>query len=225
MLERETGTRGPSVKFCGLTRAEDAAFAAELGAAYVGVIFAGGPRLLTENRAAEVLSEVPRDVGRVGVFSDQSPSEIARIARRLSLRAVQLYAASDRSRVAEIRKAVEAEVWPVIRISGNDLPFEAADIIADSDVLFLDSYVPGSLGGSGVSFDWSALATRVQWLRRGKRVVLAGGLQPTNLSKAIAAIGPDVVDVSSGVESAPGIKDHGRMRQFRDAAAQGSAST
>ena len=71
----------PAVKFCGLTRPEDALAAAELGAAYVGVIFAGGPRQLTENRAAEVLADVPRDVGRVGVFSDQDVSEIARIAR------------------------------------------------------------------------------------------------------------------------------------------------
>jgi phosphoribosylanthranilate isomerase len=211
----------PAIKFCGLTRAEDANAAAELGATYVGVIFAGGPRLLTENRAAEVLSDVPRDVGRVGVFSDQPPSEIARIARRLSLRAVQLHAASDRARVAEIRSLLDGtttEVWPVIRIAGGELPFGAAEIVADSEVLFLDSYTPGLLGGSGVSFDWNALAARVEFLRRGKRVVLAGGLNPNNLSEAIAALAPDVVDVASGVESAPGIKDHNLMRQFRDVA-------
>src|SRR5262245_6447533 len=157
----------PAVKFCGLTRPEDAAAAAELGAAYVGVIFAGGPRLLTENRAAEVLVDVPRDVGRVGVFGDQSASEIARIARRLSLRAVQLHGGTDPARIAAVRAEVNAEVWPVIRIAGGELPFGAAAILTDCDVLFLDSYVPGSQGGSGVSFDWSALAERVEWLRRG----------------------------------------------------------
>lgn len=207
-----------AIKFCGLTRPEDALAAAELGAAYVGVIFAGGPRQLTENRAAEVLADVPRDVGRVGVFGDQAASEIARIARRLSLRAVQLHGATDPARIAEIRAAVSAEVWPVIRIAGGELPFGAAAILTDCDVLFLDSFVPGSPGGSGVSFDWSAFAARVDWLRRGKRVVLAGGLRPDNLSRAIAALSPDVVDVSSGVESAPGIKDHNQMRLFRDAA-------
>jgi phosphoribosylanthranilate isomerase len=211
----------PAIKFCGLTRAEDALAAAELGAAYVGVIFAGGPRLLTENRAAEVLADVPRDVGRVGVFGDQAPSEIARIARRLSLRAVQLHGALDPDRVGEIRRTVEAEVWPVIRIAGGELPAGAMWVVSNSDVLFLDSYVANSPGGSGVSFDWNALATTVRWLREGKRVMLAGGLRATNLPRAIAAIAPDVVDVSSGVESAPGIKDHNQMRLFRDAAGGG----
>jgi phosphoribosylanthranilate isomerase len=208
----------PVVKFCGLTRAEDALAAAELGAAYIGVIFAGGPRLLTENRAAEVLAEVPRDVARVGVFGDQEPSEIARIARRLSLRAVQLHGSLEPERVAEIRRTVEAEVWPVIRVAGGELPRGAMWIVSESDVLFLDSYSPDATGGTGVAFDWAALATTVGWLREGKRLILAGGLRATNLPQAIAALAPDVVDVSSGVESAPGIKDHNLMRQFRDAA-------
>ncbi len=214
----------PAVKFCGLTRAEDAARAAELGAAYVGVILASGPRLLTENRAAEVLAEIPRDVGRVGVFGDQPAAEIARIARRLSLRAVQLHGATDPARVGDVRGAVEAEVWPVIRIGGSALPAAAEEIAADSGVLFLDSLVEGSLGGSGVAFAWDDLAAKIQALRAGKRVVLAGGLRPENVARAIAALSPDVVDVSSGVESAPGIKDHDRMRLFRDAAHLASIS-
>ena len=208
----------PALKFCGLTRAEDATHAAELGASYVGVIFASGPRLLTEDRAAAVLANVPRDVGRVGVFGDQPPAEIARIARRLLLRAVQLHGASDAARVDAVRRAVDAEVWPVIRIPGSSLPAHATAIAAISDVLFLDSFVDGSLGGSGVAFAWDEMATKIQSLRVGKRVVLAGGLRPENVARAIAAISPDVVDVSSGVESAPGIKDHDRMRLFRDAA-------
>lgn len=214
----------PAIKFCGLTRAEDAMRAAELGASYVGVILAGGPRLLTENRAAEVLADVPRDVGRVGVFDDQPVGEIARIARRLALRAVQLHGATDPARMDEVRRAVDAEVWPVIRIAGSALPAAATDIAATSDVLFLDSLVEGALGGSGVAFAWDELAMKIQALRSGKRVVLAGGLRPENVARAIAAISPDVVDVSSGVESAPGIKDHDRMRRFRDAAMLTSVS-
>jgi phosphoribosylanthranilate isomerase len=208
----------PAVKFCGLTRPEDAAHAAALGASYVGVIFAGGPRLLTENRAAEVLSDVPRNVGRVGVFGDQSAAEIGRIARRLGLSAVQLHGVTDIARFDEVRRTVEAEVWPVIRVAGNTIPALAIEIAAASDVLFLDSFVEGMLGGSGVALAWEELASAVGSLRVGKRVVLAGGLRPENVAQAIAALAPDVVDVSSGVESAPGIKNHERMRQFRDAA-------
>jgi phosphoribosylanthranilate isomerase len=212
------------VKFCGLTRAVDAEFAVELGAAYVGVIFAGGPRLLSDTQAADVLANVPSEVGRVGVFGDQTPSEIGRIARRLGLRAVQLHGAIDPRRVDDVRQAVDAEVWPVIRVQGGALPPGAVDIIADCETMLLDSFVPGKLGGSGVAFPWEELASTIQTLRLGKRLVLAGGLRPENLSQAIAAIAPDIVDVSSGVESAPGIKDHDRMRAFREAAMLASAS-
>lgn len=215
----------PAVKFCGLTRREDAAYAVSLGASYTGVIFASGPRLLTEDRAADVFADVPPSVGRVGVFGDQTAAEIGGIAQRLGLRAVQLHGSISGARFDAVRRAVDAEVWPVIRIAGNAIPDAALEVIADSDVFFLDSYVPGVHGGSGVAFDWSALAATIEWMRIGKRVVLAGGLRPGNLSQAITAIGPDVVDVSSGVESAPGIKDHSQMRLFRDAALLATLST
>jgi phosphoribosylanthranilate isomerase len=215
----------PAVKFCGLTRREDAAYAVSLGASYTGVIFASGPRLLTEDRASHVLSDVPSSVGRVGVFGDQSAEAIGRIARRLDLQAVQLHGALSRERLDAVRDAVDAEVWPVIRVAGNAVPPTTLEVIADSDVLFLDSYVPGVQGGSGVTLDWTALAATIESVRTGKRLVLAGGLRPANLAQAIAAIGPDIVDVSSGVESAPGIKDHTQMRMFRDAALLATLST
>jgi phosphoribosylanthranilate isomerase len=215
----------PAVKFCGLTRREDAAYAVSLGASYTGVIFASGPRVLTEDRAAYVLSDVPSSIGRVGVFGDQSAEEIGRIARRLDLQAVQLHGAMSRERLDAVRRVVDAEVWPVIRVAGNAVPPTALEVIADSNVLFLDSYVPGVQGGSGVALNWTALAATIESVRIGKRLVLAGGLRPANLSQAIAAIGPDIVDVSSGVESAPGIKDHTQMRMFRDAALLATLST
>jgi phosphoribosylanthranilate isomerase len=83
----------------------------------------------------------------------------------------------------------------------------------------LDAYVPGALGGTGTTIPWADIAVQVQGMRdRGRKpLVLAGGLRPENVATAIAALAPDVVDVSSGVESAPGIKDHARMRAFRDA--------
>src|ERR1051326_5259386 len=171
----------PAIKFCGLTRREDAAFAASLGASYTGVIFASGPRLLTEDRAADVLADVPATVGRGGVFGDQTPEEIAGIASRLGLRAIQLHGALNRKRLHAVEHLVDAEVWPVIRIAGSDIPPEALEIIAESPVVFLDSYVAGVQGGSGGALDWTELAATIEPLRVGKRLILAGGLRPANL--------------------------------------------
>ena len=206
------------IKFCGLTRPEDAEFGAELGAAYVGVIFAGGPRMLTLDRAMEVLAGVPRIVNRVGVFADQSADEIARAADWLQLDVVQLHGASTPARVAEIRRDFAGRVWTVCRVAGAAVPAEAHDLIAMADGLLLDAHAPNALGGTGFALPWFDMVSAVATLRTpGKPLILAGGLRPENVASAIVALAPDVVDVSSGVESAPGIKDHARMRAFRDA--------
>ena len=205
------------IKFCGLTRPEDADFAASLGAAYVGVIFAGGPRSLNVPRAMEVLGVVPRTVARVGVFADQSPDEVARIAGVLQLDVLQLHGSFDPQRVAALRRVFDGEIWPVCRLSSATLPTTVADVFSVGDGLLLDASVPGKLGGTGVTLPWAELSEPLRELRRFKRIILAGGLRPENVGRAIAELSPDVVDVSSGVESAPGIKDHDRMREFRDA--------
>jgi phosphoribosylanthranilate isomerase len=220
---------GTEIKFCGLTRPEDANAAVALGARYVGVIFAGGPRLLTRDRAAEVLAEVPRSVSRVGVFSDQGASEIANAARVLGLEVVQLHAGFDSERIAALREVFEGEIWSVCRVQGSTLPESFRDLCTWSDAVLLDAFVPGALGGTGRTLDWPALAGAVGIaLGRGAdaaRVVLAGGLRPENVAQAIAALSPAVVDVSSGVESIAGIKDHDRMRAFRDAVSHASIPT
>ena len=206
------------IKFCGLTRPEDAAFAAELGAAFCGVIFAGGPRNLTVDRAAQVLSAVPRPVGRVGVFADQAPEEIGRVAERLGLDVVQLHAPADASRVAAVRRHFHGHVWPVRRVAGPNLASDVASAIAAGDGLLLDAFTPGALGGTGIPISWAEIAAELAAVRSAtKPIVLAGGLRPENVAEAIAALSPDVVDVSSGVEASPGFKDHARMRAFRDA--------
>jgi phosphoribosylanthranilate isomerase len=210
------------IKFCGITRAEDADFAVSLGAAYVGVIFAGGPRNLTVPRAMEVLAVVPRRVDRVGVFSEHSADEIARAADHLQLGVVQLHGESSPKRVAEIRRDFSGKIWAVCRLSTPKLPATLGDLVVASDGLLLDADVRGgaALGGTGITLPWAEIADELRQLReaRGRKpVILAGGLRPENVAQAIATLGPDVVDVSSGVESAPGIKDHDRMRAFRDA--------
>ena len=213
------------IKFCGLTRPEDARQAVALGASYLGVIFAGGPRMLTLERAAAVLADASSSARRVGVFADQSEADIARAANTLDLDVVQLHTAVDPARIARLRENVDAHIWPVVRISGERLPMAVSELIDIADGLLLDAFVPGSLGGNGVALAWSALADEIQRIRSEKPIILAGGLRPANVSEAIAAFGPDVVDVSSGVESAPGIKDHEQMRAFRDAVTQASIST
>lgn len=207
----------PAVKFCGLTRREDAREASRCGAAYLGVIFAGGPRLQTRDSALEVLGDRPLDVKRVGVFGAQPVEEIADIAAAVELDVVQLHADPRAQDVSRLRKRFTGEVWGVLRLAGPQLPEHACDLFRSADAVVLDAHVPGTLGGSGVALPWSALAGVLGELRRETRLVLAGGLHAGNVEAAIRALAPDVVDVSSGVERAPGIKDHTRLREFRDA--------
>jgi phosphoribosylanthranilate isomerase len=204
------------IKFCGLTRAEDVAFAAELGAAYVGVVFAGGPRRLSVDEAKPVLAAAPPTVKRTGVFADQSIAEIQHAVETLGLDVVQLHADPTGEQAALVRAAVDAEIWPVVRLAGAAIPPDIREIIASANALVVDAQVAGALGGTGVALPWRELAGALAPLRSCP-LVLAGGLRPDNVGEAIDALAPDVVDVSSGVESSPGIKDHDRMRAFRDA--------
>ena len=215
----------PEVKFCGLTRAADAIAAAGLGASHAGVIFAGGPRLLTMDRAGEVLGSLPPTMGRVGVFADQDPDTVARFVATVGLTAVQLHAPRRPAELAEVRRASGAEVWAVVRVAGGELPAEYEALADAADAVVVDALVPGQLGGTGTPVDWEALAGALQRRGRPRRLVLAGGLRPENVAHAVAVVDPDAVDVSSGVESAPGIKDHDRMRRFVLGAAGATADS
>ena len=208
------------IKFCGMTRPEDVRSGAALNARYVGVIFAGGPRTLTVARAMQVLA-VAKESGNgprtVGVFGDAPADEIRGAAERLQLDAVQLHGAMDARVVEKLRRALPAEIWAVVRVEGASLPATTKDFFQLADAVVLDAKVPGQLGGTGISLPWEQLALPLEALRGATRLVLAGGLRPENVGEAIRLLRPDVVDVSSGVETAPGIKDPARMRAFRDA--------
>ncbi|MGH7663840.1 MAG: phosphoribosylanthranilate isomerase [Gemmatimonadaceae bacterium] len=226
------------IKFCGITRAADARVGAQLGARYLGVIFAGGPRAITPAQAARALVPVTgggeesatdampvRRVQRVGVFSDQTPAAIARIAEELSLDVVQLHGTPSADRIGAVRRHFHGAVWVVIRVDprgsrggdGSALVAASGPIFAEADAVLLDTFAPDLAGGSGLVSDWSALRAPLEKVRRDARVVLAGGLTPENVARAIELLSPDVVDVSSGVEVAPGIKDAARMRAFVEA--------
>lgn len=210
------------IKFCGLTRKVDVRVAMELGAAYVGAVFAGGPRALSAEQARSLFDGV-EGARRVGVFGDQPTDEIARIAELVPLDVVQLHADPTPSQVAAVKAATGLETWAAVRI-GNTLPEADLDaIISSADAVVFDSRVDGALGGTGRAFDWGMLTNLLDPHRRAQaRVILAGGLTPQLASRAVEAVHPDVVDVSSGVETAPGVKDHQLMREF--AAAVGGAS-
>ena len=206
------------VKYCGLTREEDAAYAAQVGASFAGVIFAGGPRELTPDRARLIHAAAGGTLQRVGVFGADFRTRIAHIVSRVPLDIVQLHADPTAADVREARKVFGGSVWAVVRVVGGALSESAAALFGEADAVLLDAKVPGGLGGSGVTLPWAQIAHGLGPIRQGSRLVLAGGLRPENVAEAVDALSPDIVDVSSGVESAPGIKDHARMLAFFRAA-------
>ena len=201
------------VKICGLTRSVDAEAADAAGAAYLGVVFAGGPRMKSPEDARAILSG--RRARKVGVFAEQSAADIAAIAQLVMLDVIQLHAASDPDRVAEIRAATGLEIWAGVRTANGVLSDADEALAEEADALLVDALVPGQqIGGNGVTVPWMELGESLDAMGQAARVVLAGGLTPENVAEAIDYVAPSVVDVSSGVESAPGIKDHARIRAF-----------
>ncbi len=209
------------VKICGLTRESDAAQAERVGAAYLGVIMAGGPRLLSIEQARAVLGPRRHSVQRVVVFGDQSVDEVVVSIETLDLDVAQLHGGCTAGVIETLQRQTGRIVWPVLRVAGITLPDDAVDLAAAAGTVVLDAHVIGQLGGTGVALDWSGLGDAVGALRQSVpevRVILAGGLRPSNVEAAIRLLSPDVVDVSSGVESAPGVKDPVLVEQFVAAA-------
>ncbi len=205
----------PAIKFCGLTRTVDARAAAELSADYGGVIFAGGPRSLSDEQAESVLRGLSPAERKVGVMGKAPAADLALRARRLDLDVIQMHGDPEPRDVLELREEWDGEIWAVVR--GADIARGAMieQLLACADAVLLDSGARGTLGGTGVALNWEMLSLPERSLRSaGGKIVLAGGLTPENVAAAIIAVQPDVVDVSSGVESSPGVKDHEKMRAF-----------
>jgi phosphoribosylanthranilate isomerase len=205
------------LKFCGMTRDTDVTFAVSLGSAYVGVIFAESPRQLDAAGARTVLAQARGRAKTVGVFGPASIETVAAVASDASLDVVQLHGDPSPGLIERLRPFFAGEVWAVIRIAGSEMPAEATALMSVADAVVLDAKVSGKLGGTGTAFDWDGVARTLDRQRVRSRIVLAGGLNQDNVAHAVRIVAPDIVDVSSGVESAPGIKDHARMRAFSDA--------
>ena len=205
---------GVSVKICGLTRPEDAAAAAGGGAAYLGVVLASGPRRVSFARAAEIVA-ASRSVPVLGVFGSQPVLEILAAVRDIGLAGAQLHGAHTREDAARLQEA-GLIVWRVVRIASPADLETLAEASLDAETVLVEPRVAHAEGGSGVALD---LSVAVEARRRlaGVRMALAGGLGPETVARAAALVGPDTVDVSSGVESLPGIKDHEKIARFLEA--------
>lgn len=194
------------VKVCGLTRAEDVAAAVALGADALGfVLWPGSPRYVTLQAVCALADGVPAFVTRVGVFVDASPGEVARVVREASLDAVQLHGAEFAGDYGD----VGARVIKAVSLDGSAAVDRAVGLPPGVTVL-VDATAPVERGGTGRRADW----TRAAMLARRRPIVLAGGLSAGTVAAAIREVRPVAVDVSSGVEEAPGRKDHERLRAF-----------
>ena len=202
------------VKICGLTRPEDAAHASGAGASFLGVVFAGGRRRVSFGKAAEIVA-ASRGIPVLGVFGDQSVEEIVRGAREAGLAGAQLHGSYDSADAARLAEA-GLIVWRVLRIARPEDLDPLSQISHHAAAVLVEPRVPGAQGGAGVPLD---LARAVEARRRmpDAQMVLAGGLTPETVGRAVALVGPDIVDVSSGVESLPGIKDQDKIARFLEA--------
>lgn len=201
------------VKFCGITNIDDAAEAVRLGAWAIGLIhFHGSPRDVDRAVAGEIAAAFRRKCEVVGVFVNPTLDEVAQAAENADLTMVQLNGAEGASFCAEVKRRTGLKVAKAVHVSS------AADVHAAeafrTDFHLFDRKAKGSWGGTGESFDWELL--------RGHRsqvpAILAGGLRPDNVARAIEVTHPFAVDVASGVELEPGQKDHAAMTAFYEAA-------
>ncbi|MCL5736631.1 MAG: phosphoribosylanthranilate isomerase [Actinobacteria bacterium] len=212
---------GPVVKICGLTQIEDVFAALDSGAWALGFVFAPSPRQVSAERVARLLAQVrrlrqARRALAVGVFGDIAPSEIARLTEAVGLDAVQLHG-EKAPHAVEVREAIGRSVVIIRAVAVKPDETDAGRLAArirearpGTDIVLLDSKTGRQFGGTGTPFSWD-LAREAS---DGLPLLVAGGIGPANAADALRRSGAWGVDVSSGVESSPGIKDARSMREL-----------
>ena len=199
-------------KVCGITNLEDAGRAVAAGADAIGfVLWPGSPRAVSVEDAAAIGRRLPAGVWKVGVFVDPSAAELAASAERAELDFVQL----SGDETPQLCAAAPCPAWKALRLApgtSTETAQRQADAYPDA-TLVVDAGVPGEYGGTGETADWGAAAH----LAAQRSVVLAGGLRADNVGAAIEHVRPWGVDVSSGVEARPGVKDEDKVRAFAQA--------
>ena len=198
------------VKICGITSVDDARMVVEAGADAIGLVFAESPRQVNLETALGIVKTLPPFVEPVGVFVNEPAKGIATRCRAAGISTVQLCGAESSDDVALLR-GDRFKVIKTIHIAPDGTLEKGEAFGADS--VLLDTRIPGLNGGTGATFD----ASLVKGLRFDVPVILAGGLNPENVAERVYEIHPYAVDVSSGVESAPGKKDRGLVRRFIEA--------
>jgi phosphoribosylanthranilate isomerase len=198
------------VKICGITNLDDAVAAVDAGADALGFMFyAPSPRCVTGVRTAEIIRALPPLIAKVGVFVNPTAKEVRLAVAECGLDTLQFHGEEP----PEFCRQFNLKVIKAFRI--RDAASLKPTRAYSTEAWLLDSFVEGQLGGTGARFNWD-LAAEIS--REGQRILLAGGLTPDNVAKAVRQVRPYAVDVSSGVESAPGQKDAGKVRAFIEAA-------
>ena len=196
------------VKICGITNREDALLAVDLGADALGFIFvSSSPRYIQPTIASNIIKELPPFITTVGVFVDPSEEEISSVIQQSGITSVQLHGNES----PQFCTKMQITVIKAFRVDKN---FQVSGLSKyEVSSFLLDTYVEGSLGGTGKTFDWK---TAIEAKKIGK-IILAGGLHPENIVEAIQVVQPYAVDVNSGVEQAPGRKDREKLvRLFKN---------
>lgn len=196
------------VKVCGITRPEDAEAADRAGADAVGLIFAPSPRRIDLRQATAIERVLSPWIVRVGVFVDAGLAAMDRAIAAARLDVLQLHGSETPEFVRKVREEFGLRIVKSVRV-GDGLDLVRLDEY-EVDAFLFDTYVPGRAGGTGKTFDWNLA---VPWARR-VRLILAGGLTPENVGEAVRRVRPYGVDVASGVEREPGVKDHTKMQRF-----------
>ena len=196
------------IKICGITNARDAKACVELGAQLIGLNFyPQSPRYIEPKVGRQIVETLPVDADAVGVFVDGNAEEIRKTAETVRLRCVQLHGNFSPELAREL-----ASEFRVIRVFSTHARFRPEDVslFPDCDLL-IDAHHPDLRGGTGQTCDWSAARATLRFTRF---LILSGGLNTQNVGRAIAAVRPHAVDVCSGVERAPGVKDHRAIKNF-----------
>ena len=205
---RESLQLNLQVKICGITQLIDAQKAVALGADALGFIFyKNSPRNISPDSAAEIIRQLPPEIHKIGVFVKPTPQWVVDVASRAGLTAIQLHRITHQR---ELVRLPNLKTILAVSVGQGDVIHTFRKFGDAVDLFLLDTFHPLLPGGTGQTFDWSIAAE----VSRTVPFVLAGGLTPENVRQAVEQARPFAVDVSSGIELQPGIKDHHKMIQF-----------